>query len=68
MTEERWRPRPQPGDGPDGRGESGPADRLSTRRETEEAARTGRFPDADRVRDPSNPIEGEGPAPDDRGG
>ncbi len=57
MTGERWRPRPQPGDGPDGRGESGPGETLETRRETEEAAASGRFPAGDEVRDDSNPIE-----------
>lgn len=54
---DRWIPDPLPGDGPDGRGEAGPADSLTTRRETEEAASTGRFPDGSELRDDSNPIE-----------
>ena len=58
MTD-RWVPRPHPRDGPDGRGEAGPPEAMTTRRETEEAARTGRFPDGDEVRDDSNPIEPE---------
>lgn len=56
----RWEPDPLPGDGPDGRGEAGDRDSLTTRRETEEAARSGRFPAGDEVRDDSNPIEPEG--------
>ncbi|HVL52736.1 MAG TPA: hypothetical protein VM344_00580 [Vitreimonas sp.] len=59
----RWEPEPLPGDGPDGRGESGPSEVLETRRETEEAAASGRFPhDEAGVRDDSNPIEPEEPA------
>ena len=47
-------------DGNSGQGESGPADELKTRRVTEEAARTGRFPDeAGVVRDDSSPVEPE---------
>lgn len=61
MTD-RWVPTPQPRDGPDGRGESGDEDDLATRRATEEAALSGRFPDGGEVRDDSNPIEPEGPA------
>ena len=56
MTD-RWVPKPAPGDGPDGRGESGPAEALESREETEEAAETGRFPDDGDVVDRSNPIE-----------
>jgi hypothetical protein len=55
----------KPGSGPtpgDGRGESGPPDTLETRRETEEAAETGRFPAGGEVVDRSNPIEPEAPA------
>jgi len=59
---DRWVPDPQPGDGPDGRGEAGPSDSLAARRETEEAALTGRFPDGPAVRDDSNPIEPEAEA------
>ncbi len=58
----RWEPAPAPGDGADGRGEAGPPEALTTRRETEEAAATGRFPDGDEVRDDSNPIEPEAEA------
>jgi hypothetical protein len=58
----RWEPVPLPGDGPDGRGESGPSDRLETRDQTEEAAASGRFPEGDLVRDDSNPIEPEATA------
>ena len=58
MTD-RWVPDPAPGDGPAGRGESGPRDALRTRQETEEAAMTGRFPDGNEVRDDSSPIEPE---------
>ena len=60
---DRWVPDPLPGDGPDGRGESGPPEALETRRETEHAAETGRFPAGDdEVVDRSNPIEPEAPA------
>jgi hypothetical protein len=46
-----------------GQGESGPSDELETRRVTEEAARTGRFPDDSGVlRDDSAPMEPEAPA------
>jgi hypothetical protein len=57
---DRWVPDSAPGDGPAGRGESGPPDELDSRQVTEEAAMTGRFPDGDEVRDDSNPIEPEG--------
>lgn len=56
----RWKPAPLPGDGPDGRGEGGDRGSLTTRRETEEAAATGRFPAGDELRDDSNPLEPEG--------
>ena len=62
VTDRSWEPVPQPGDGPDGRGEAGEADELETRRETEEAAETGRFHEGDELRDASNPIEPEAPA------
>ena len=61
MTD-RWVARPLPRDGPDGRGEAGPPETLDTRRETEEAAETGRFPGGAEVKDRSNPIEPEAPA------
>jgi hypothetical protein len=61
MTD-RWVPEPLPCDGADGRGEAGPPETLDTRRETEEAAETGRFPTGDEVSDRSNPIEPEDPA------
>jgi hypothetical protein len=61
---DRWVARPLPADGADGRGEAGPAEALETRRETEEAAETGRFPAGDEVTDRSNPIEPEAPAGD----
>jgi hypothetical protein len=61
MTDD-WDASPLPGDGADGRGESGPADALDSRRETEEAAETGRFPAGDEVVDRSNPIEPEAPS------
>jgi hypothetical protein len=45
---------------PSGQGESGPSAELETRRVTEEAARTGRFPDEHGVlRDDSSPLEPE---------
>jgi hypothetical protein len=50
----------------DGQGESGQSDELETRRITEEAARTGRFPDGKgELRDDSSPIEPEDDAPTD---
>ena len=61
MTD-RWVAEPLPGDGADGRGEAGSAETLDTRRATEEAAETGRFPAGDEVVDRSNPIEREDPA------
>ena len=43
-----------------GQGESGPSAELETRRVTEEAARTGRFPDENGIlRDDSSPLEPE---------
>lgn len=54
---ERWVPEPETRDGAEGRGESGPASELSTRRETEEAAESGRFPAGDELRDDSSPVE-----------
>jgi hypothetical protein len=62
MTD-RWVPDPAPRDGPAGRGESGAEGELESRRLTEEAAATGRFPDGDDVRDDSNPIEPEDERP-----
>ncbi|MFL5679215.1 MAG: hypothetical protein ACJ77B_01290 [Chloroflexota bacterium] len=55
-----------PGVRGDGQGESGPSEELETRRITEEAARTGRFPDGKGdLRDDSSPIEPEDDAPTD---
>lgn len=60
---DRWRPDPLPRDGADGRGEAGRNDELETRQETEEAARSGRFPAKGAIRDDSNPIEPVAPRP-----
>jgi len=55
----------EPASPPHGQGESGPSEELETRRLTEEAARTGRFPDEHGVvRDDSNPVEPERRATD----
>jgi len=60
-TRSRWEPKPEPGDGPDARGEAGSPGEVAARRVTEEAAETGRFPQDGELRDGSNPIEPEEP-------